>query len=684
MPKSGACLQKHWRRWRQLSPLAGRWVKEGFRLPFLRRPTPCKIRTKQQTAEEAAYIDKAVADQLQRGAIYKQTLPREQLVLSPIGTVPKKDSDKRRPIFNLRWLNSHVRSDHFKMPSMKDVKAAITKDCYMSKIDLTDCFWGLPIAEDHQRFLSFEWRGEIYSYRCLPFGLNVAPLAITKLYRNMVEHLGSRGHRLIMYIDDILILGRTKEECDASVSAVRTLLRDLGAVVNEDKSSSTSTQQIDYLGFSLDSTTMTISAPDYKIKNTRKQAKRFLKSKLVSPRDIASLLGKVVSLADAMLTARVHTTGLKMLQLQILETGKGWDYKIPPSTDALADAKWWVENLHTMNGKSLLPPKPDVYAATDASDFGWGAWLQFPNQKTISWGGQFTAPMAQEHINYKELMAIFYFIRSFPTLLRGKTVDLGVDNTTALWYVRRMGGRNAKLARLAEKIFECLSALSITLMPYHIPGEQNVLADRESRTYLSAADWQLQPGIFQAIDEMLGPHSIDLFASFQDRQIQRFSSRLPQPDACFIDAMQHDWTGELGWANPPFPLIGRILQKVEQERSTITLLAPLWPAQAWYPQLLSMLVEPPLLLPQVDDLFMQVEHNKMHHKSPRWLTLACKISGDPLRRKEFSKKLSTCCSKRGRLQLWTSMTRIGGAGQLTPAAKAKIQLLATTLCSMIG
>ena len=87
---------------------------------------------------------------------------------------------------------------------------------------------------------------------------------ITKLYRKVVEHLQARGHRVMIYIDDSLILGATKAECEASASEVARLLTELGAVINDAKSTMTASQQVDYLGFTLVSTTMTLTAPPNK------------------------------------------------------------------------------------------------------------------------------------------------------------------------------------------------------------------------------------------------------------------------------------------------------------------------------------------------------------------------------------------------------------------------------------
>ncbi len=113
------------------------------------------------------------------------------------------------------------------MTTMKDVKAAIKQGDYMMKMDLSDCFWGLPVHPRDQRALSFEWRGVVYSFRCLPFGLSVSPLFITKLYRHVVEHLQAKGHRVMIYIDDLLILGKDKETCLAAWQATADPLNEL-------------------------------------------------------------------------------------------------------------------------------------------------------------------------------------------------------------------------------------------------------------------------------------------------------------------------------------------------------------------------------------------------------------------------------------------------------------------------
>ena len=123
------------------------------------------------------------------------------------------------------------------------------------------------------------------------------------------------------------------------------------------------------------------------------------------------------------------------------------------------------------------------------------------------------------------------------------------------------------------------------------------------RKIFRLTDMRLNHDLFQMISAVWGPFSIDLFATFEDRQLQRFASALPQPDGIWVDAMKHSWVGERPWANPPFALISRVLQKVRIEETTVVLVAPLWPAQPWFASLMGMLAGVPIILPRSSQLF---------------------------------------------------------------------------------
>lgn len=677
---SGACLQAFWRQWRRFSAQAGKWTREGVKIPWIRVPKACKRKQKDLTDEEKEMLDKEVARMLEMGAI-KESF-RQDLILSSIYTVPKKNG-KRRPVINLRWVNQHIQKIHFKMTTMRDVKQALTKDCWMASVDLTDCFWGLPLDERDQRACAFRWKGKNYVFRCLPFGLSLSPYFITKLYRNMVEHLQARGHRVIIYIDDILILADTQAECRRSVLAVQDCLQELGARINFDKSHLEPTQELEYLGFVMDSKEMKLWTPGKKLANTKKALKSFLRGGKATSREAASVLGKINALSDALLPARVHTAALHHFKMTTTTT-HGWDFKATISKEAIDDVTWWTKNLQALNGRSIHPPRKDFDAGTDASDFGWGCWIR-ANGELRRWGGLFDKATAKEHINYKEMLAVKYFLESCPVDLRGKTVDLGIDNMTTLWYLKKWGGRKLKLAKLAETIWEVTHPTNmnhVNLISHHCPGVQNRIADEESRKKPSHglqlfSDMALCKEQFDLLDRRWGPHSVDLFATHQDRRLRRYVSWSPQPGALWTDAMAKSWVGENGWANPPFSLLFQLLHKVRQEGSTISLLVPFWPSSPWMPMLLSMLVEAPVILPRVSGQYV---HPLVHGgATPRWLTLACRISGKPSYLKVSRRRLLRRFSKPGSLRLRKTMTAFGDAGLRSATYDSKIRSLLMSL-----
>ena len=61
---------------------------------------------------------------------------------------------------------------------------------------------------------------------------------------------------------------------------------------------------------------------------------------------------------------------------------------------------------------------------------------------------------------------------------------------------------------------------------------------------------------------------------------------------------------------------------VEDAIACVCLIAPAWPTQVWYPQLLSMLADLPVLLPDYNDLLLSSDHNP-HGRESTPDRLAC-------------------------------------------------------------
>ena len=69
---------------------------------------------------------------------------------------------------------------------------------------------------------------------------------------------------------------------------------------------------------------------------------------------------------------------------------------------------------------------------------------------------------------------------------------------------------------------------------------------------------------------------------------------------------------------PPFSLISRVLQKIQQEKVQGTIIVPKWPTQTWWPVLMRMLVDNPVLPPKRKKLlFLPSSPEKIHPLYPK-------------------------------------------------------------------
>ena len=152
----------------------------------------------------------------------------------------------------------------------------------MTKVDLKDAYFMIPIASSQRELLQFQWQGTTYQFNCLPFGLSSAPWVFTKTTRPIVTILRSLGLRMIIYIDDILIMADSPSVVKEHTAALIYLLENLGFIVNYPKSLLSPTQEIEILGFIVNSVAMEIKVPGNKIKQIRSEAKKHSWKRMVA------------------------------------------------------------------------------------------------------------------------------------------------------------------------------------------------------------------------------------------------------------------------------------------------------------------------------------------------------------------------------------------------------------------
>ena len=232
--------------------------------------------------------------------------------------------------------------------------------------------------------------------------------------------------------------------------------------------------------------------------------------------------------------------------------------------------------------RKIRPELPDLQIDTDASMSGWGA---FSGGKSA--GGRWLLSEI-DHINVLELEAVYLGLLTF-CRKPGINVHVRSDNTTAVAYVRKMGGvRSERCNKVAQKIWNWAETNESWITVSHVPGILNTKADAASRQFKDNLEWSLNPGIFQKICDRFGTPNIDLFASRENAKCVCYMSRNFDPYSVAIDAFTQSWQDLQAYVFPPFSLIGRVLRKMEEDRPrSMIIVAPDWATAPWYTKLIT-------------------------------------------------------------------------------------------------
>ena len=573
--------------------------------------------------------------------------------MSSIFTIPKK-SGERRPVINLKNLNTFVKYDHFKMETFKNVQDLMMQSDFMTSIDLRDAYFSIPIHEDHHRFLGFSWEKAYYCFQCLPFGLSSAPRVFTKVLKPVMAAIRCRGIRSMIYLDDIIIFANSRQASLEHTSFVCNLLSSLGFEINFEKSCLSPKTDTTYLGFCIDSASMSISLPGEKVEKLKSVGSSILASNRVIVRDLAKFIGIIVSSFEAFPKGRIHYRKLESFKTKALESSGGnFDSFVSLNTDALCEIQWWLSIPSDAFTTPAKMPPISITLRTDASSTGWGAFCE--NDYSFS-QGVWSSKYADLHINVLELLAIQHALSSLCNSRMNAHIHIKSDNSSAVSYIKKFGGRISMLDGISRAIWSWCFERNIWLSASHLAGIANIEADTLSRRDLNK-ELHLCPDRFFSICQHFNVClDVDLFSSRFNNQLPCYVTWKYDPCAFAVDAFTISWNALNIYLFPPFCLLTRVLQKLREDKVDMALLiAPLWRAQPWYPMILQLLVAPPLLLPP---------NSLVGHSNPfpnlkltAWI-ISTKVGAQ----RAFRNTLPASSPSLGEMEPTNNMNRLGNSG----------------------
>jgi len=604
----GARLSRFYRRWSALGahPAIVAKIQYGISLEWKGQPPPLLFQpaviSGYQNQHKMDLLKDSVKQMLAKGAI--QVVPDAKAYpgfYSRLFLVPKP-GNKWRPVIDLSQLNKFVKIPHFQMETASTIRSSLRQGEWVTSIDLTDAYFHLKIKRKFQRYFRFHIQGVTYQFLAMPFGLGTAPLEFTQVGKQFKAIAFSLNLRINQYLDDWLHRARTRLECVHNTINLLQLVIYLGFVPNFPKSLLEPTQRFEFLGEKYDLTTSTVYPTQKRLEKIKEKTSSFINSQTKTVRQWMSLTGLLQST-----TSQVDMSRLRIRPLQWrLKTKWSWsqslEKKVSLDEETRDCLQWWGQKEVLMKGVPLHPPKPQISIYTDASTHGWGAHCE-----GYEISGLWTKLEQGLHINLLELKAILLALRHFISYLRGKVVMVLCDNSTAVAYLKNQGGTKvAQNMALSWLILTFIEKHKIQLQVRHIPGHLNVVADRLSRRgQILQTEWSLSPQVFHQLCKIRSKPMIDLFATSLNRKLELYVSPFPDQNAIGVDAMSLDWTGKELYAYPPTKMITVVLRKARDEPCKLLLIAPAWPSQVWFPDLMDLTVEAPVQLPQIRTLLKQ-------------------------------------------------------------------------------
>lgn len=182
---------------------------------------PFKQQLRRHPIAHLDVIDDQVEQMLQAGVIEPSSSPWSSNVV-----LAKKSDGSLRFCVDYRRLNDLTYKDSFPLPRIDTCLDALGGSMYFSTMDLRSGFWQVAIDPRDADKTAFVTRKGQFRFKVLSFGLANSPSIFQRLMTMVLA--GLHWDICLVYIDDIIVMGKSFEEHKQNVAEVLQRLRLAG------------------------------------------------------------------------------------------------------------------------------------------------------------------------------------------------------------------------------------------------------------------------------------------------------------------------------------------------------------------------------------------------------------------------------------------------------------------------
>ena len=462
-------------------------------------------------------VEEQILNEISNGN-YVLTDKRPTLV-SALGAIPKPNSNDVRLIHDCSRpigtsLNDFATKDSVKYQTIEEAVNLSNVDCFYSKIDLKSAYRSVAIHPSNYSFTGLKWKfvdhdSFTYMYDTkLPFGARKSPAIFHRLTQAVRRMMARRGfYGIVVYLDDFLIVSSSFEQCRETMQVLIQLLRKLGFAINWKKVEDPN-KIVTFLGIEFNSTNLSLSLPDNKVKDLKALLNEFSDRKRASKRQLQSLAGR---LNWACHVVRGGRTYLRRV-LDAMNRMKLPHHKAKLSDTFHKDILWWINCLDTFNGRNMfLKPTCSTPVYVDACNTGAG--MAFGRDWAyINWVEDWPeiAPM---HINFKEALTVVAAARRWGHLWHNSHIIILTDSECTKAMLNKGTTKNELVMDHIRELFWLSVKFNFEFECVHIRGVDNTLSDAISRLHEKGRFLQLEAILMDYCLDPLHPLALRLHMS---------------------------------------------------------------------------------------------------------------------------------------------------------------------------
>ena len=398
----GARLHQFWEKWAAL----GVSTSSPQRRLHISLPVPAQSDKKSHNNK----LLEALHQLLDKYAVELVQNPQSLGFYNQLFLVPKPNN-RWRPILDLRTLNNYLKTQSFKMETPETIRTSLQAGEWVTSIDFKDAYFHIPINSQSRKYMCFHIQGEIYQFKALTFGLSTGPMEVTVVAKEVKFLAMKKGIRIHQYLDDWLVRARSHQICLQHTQTLVALCRELGWLVNEDKSELEPKQVFNFVGYQFDLKEDKVRPTPERWQTLQTKIREIMSSPVCLVRNLMSLIGLLTATEKQVHLGCLHMRPIQWHLKNNWRVPETMEKTIPIPKSLHPHLKWWLEESNVLTGQPLHPLKHALQIFTDASKEGWGAHL---NEHMAR--GNWSLPESKLHINYLELKAVLLALKEFQTL----------------------------------------------------------------------------------------------------------------------------------------------------------------------------------------------------------------------------------------------------------------------------